>query len=104
MSSEELFGEVSQILADGEAKPYETSYVSGDLGMPDTMLGGPLVIGFFRSWVIKKLVELGCQHKQDIKEAAVRAIAQFVKNPFLQTLLMEVLATALDALCPVVPT
>ena len=105
MLTEELFGEISAILEPSDNQVYETSYVEGvtGVGVEEFKFGGPLVIGVFRSWAIKKLLELGCQHKAEIKEAAIRAISQFVKNPFLQTLLMEVLSTAIYAICPVDP-
>ena len=98
MLKDELFCEVGSILEPSEAQEFGAS-------LDDTAVkSGPLVVGPFRSWILKKLLALGCQQKAEIKEAAIRAITTYVRNPFLQTLLMEVLSTAIDAVCPVSAT
>lgn len=109
MTEHNLQAELDSIFANAETHAFKMQFgIEGyrDVNVmepetPAAWVAVPVVVSVFRGWLLKKLRDLGCEQEAVIKEAAVRAIIAGVPNPFLQTLLIEVLSTAIDAMCPV---
>jgi hypothetical protein len=92
-SNDEIFREACYALV------LDGSNVNVDLAVDSTPFSAIPIVGTWRAWVLEALIRLGCERREEFRQACRRAIQAQVTYTLLQRILNEVLDAIIYAVC-----